>query len=138
MLDFKNDELSLMNSFQSVAGVQAVDVLNEEQRLVFVVEKGALGKALGREAGNLERLRKAFGKNVEVVEGAGDWQGFLQNLFRGISFEKVDFSEDGKKRLHLTVVPDQKARAIGRGGEKINRARALLKRHYGFEEVRIL
>ncbi len=137
-IHLSNEEMQLVTEFTNITGTSAVDVLDAKDSFVFVVSKGSLGKAIGKQGSMLEKLRNAFNKNVELVEESDNIQGFLTNFFRGIVFQKIDEkNSEGKIILRLHVPIDQKGKAIGRGGEKINKARALLKRHFGVSEFQI-
>ncbi len=139
MATISNDELALLNTLERSTGAKANDVLATNECVTFIVQQGDLGKAIGKQGANLEHLRRAFGKNVDLVEDAETMRAFLANIFRGIEFLNIEEKEDatGRKVVYLKVGETQRGKAIGRGGEKINRARALVKRKFGYDDVKI-
>ena len=139
MLKLSNEEIELARMLESATGARAKDVVVINNTIVFVVRKGDLGRAVGRQGTNLEMLRRSFGKNVEFIEHSEKQQQFLANVFRGVVFLSVEEKEfNGKKTIFLKIEAKYKGRAIGRGGEKINRARVMLKRHFNYDDLKIL
>jgi len=130
----------MLNTLERATGAKANDVYATNECVTFIVQQGDLGKAIGKQSANLEHLRKAFGKNVDLVEDADTLRTFLGNVFRGVEFLSVEEKEDaanGRKTVLLKVSEAHRGKAIGRGGEKINRARALVKRRFGYDDVKI-
>lgn len=138
MFKITNDEMVLVNILEQETGARATDVLVTENTVWFLVQKGDLGRAIGRGGNNLRKLRDGFGKNVELVEASEELKKFLANFFHGVVFERYEEKEeDGKKSVFLRVNASEKGKAIGKGGEKINVCRELIKRHFGVDELRI-
>ena len=134
MHKLSNEDFQLVSMLDQKTGAQAVDVVNGES-VVFILQKGELGKAIGKGGSNMERLRHAFGKNVEFVEYSEELSGFVQNLFRPV--EVLALEKNGSE-LTIKVDSLKKGLAIGRGGEKIKRAKLLLKKYFEVENLRII
>jgi len=121
------------------AGVQALDVLVDSENLVFVVKSEDLGRAIGKNASNIARMERKFGRKVDFVEYSENLDGFLKNLFKPVKLESIQLSENaGGQSAVLRVDSQNKGLAIGKGGSKINRARELAKRHFGVVELKLL
>lgn len=127
MHKLSGDEIELLNLLEQTTGARAVDVLVLPDTIVFLVKKGDLGRAIGRQGANITRLSHRLKKRVEVVEYSEELNEFLKNLFKPIELEEV--KKEGET-VYLKVPTKDKGRVIGRGGEKVNRARALLERHF--------
>ncbi|VVB66184.1 KH domain protein [Candidatus Gugararchaeum adminiculabundum] len=134
MVKIGNDELKCIASFEELTGAAVEDCMLEENSFTFLVRKGDLGKAIGKGGQTIQRVRQQFGKNIRVVENAEEIEKFAANLFAPVNVFEVKVQEkDGKK--HVTVVVNEKDRgpAIGRDGEKVKMARAMLERRFGAE-----
>jgi transcription termination/antitermination protein NusA len=131
------DTLRLITLFENVTGARVRDCLEEEERLVFVVQEEDVGRAIGKQAANLHKLRDILKKDVEVVGWADDRQKFLQNIFRKYKVESLEFEErrDGSVQARVRVDAREKGRAIGREGRNVKLARALAKRHFNVDDV---
>ncbi len=139
MPTISNAELQLINMLESNTGAHAKDVVMTDESVIFVVEKGELGKAIGKGGNNIRRMRHAFKRNVEVVEAADDLRGFLANIFKPVKLVEVQESTSGDRKVaSISVNNKDKALAIGRAGERIKKARALAKREFGCDDVRII
>ncbi len=129
-----------MALLQDLTGAVARDCIidNENNRIIFVVRPGDAGRAIGRRGANINRLRRILGKEIEVVEHADDLETMVKNIFspaRILSVRTVQ--RNGRKILYVTVDPNDKGRAIGKGGRKVSIARIILKRYFGIDDIKI-
>ncbi|MFH1779894.1 MAG: NusA-like transcription termination signal-binding factor [Candidatus Micrarchaeota archaeon] len=132
-----NEELQLINLLEEKTGASAKDVVNDADGVIFVVNPGELGKAIGKQGVNIHKLKGMLGKPVEITEYADELKSFLSNLFKPVAVEDVSVQSDGKI-VHIKVDSENKGLAIGRNGSKIKKARLLLKRLFNIEEFKIL
>lgn len=143
------ESLRKISLFEEVTNVEVIDAVDEEERLVFVVDEEALGKAIGRDAHNLETLSDKTGKDVEVVGYTEDTEDFVHNLFHKVTLESVTIEEsdgedgedgdDGDVERIAYVVPEEesKGRAIGEGGRNVDLARELARRHSDLDDIKV-
>ena len=132
-----NEDLQMMRIVEERTGARVMDVVVMPATISFLVNNGDLGKAIGKNSINLHKLKKEFNKVVEFVEYADDLGQFIRNLFKPVEVTKMDIADENRKVM-LEVDPENKGLAIGKAGEKINRARTLTERYYGVKELRIL
>jgi len=120
----------------SKAGIK--DCLVEDDRIIFVVEKGQIGIALGSKAKNLEKLRILFKKNVKFVEFDDDKEKFIKNLCKPYQINNIVFDgDDDSCTARIEVSPRDKSKLIGKGGRNINMIRMLAQRHHPIKDVQI-
>lgn len=133
------DTLRLIVMFEGMTGARVKDCLDQDGRQVFVVEDGDLGKAIGRQAQNLKRLRESLDREVEIVGYSADRAQFVKNLFHRFELEEVNFDErgDGTVSARVKVKADEKGKAIGKGGRNVALARLLAQRHHQLADVQI-
>lgn len=131
------ETLRLFALFENVTRARARDVVEEEDRKTFVVDEGDVGKAVGRGAANLKRLRELLNIDVDVVGYAEDKRKFIENIFHRFKVESIEFQERGEKGevVRVKVDAQEKGRAIGKGGRNVGLARTLAKRHHAIEDV---
>ena len=134
------EQLQLISLLERDTGAQALDVLDSQDAVVFLVKQGDLGKAIGKNGLNLHKLERMLSKRVEFVEFNDNLDGFLGNLFKPVQIHDVQKNTalDGGQSIVLKVDFQNKGLAIGKGGSKINRARELVKRHFGVSELKIM
>ncbi len=118
--------------------INIIDVVEEEDKLTFLVAKGQLGLALGKSARNLQALKNTFGKEVKVLEFDEEVERFVRNLFKPHTVEsvKVEGEEEGIL-VRATLKAEDKGKAIGRAGRNINVARQLARRHHNVAELKV-
>lgn len=126
-----------MASKQSIAHI--IDCVVADDIVVFVVEKGHLGIALGKKAKNLERLRALFKKTVKFIEYDSDKKRFIENLCKPYKTRNIHIDENGQDTvIRIEVDAKDKSKLIGKGGRNITMIRRLAQRHHPIKDVQIL
>lgn len=77
-ITLSNETVQYINMASKYSGAGIRDCMVEDDRVVFVIEKGQLGIAIGLKAKNLEKLRMLFKKNVKFVEFDEDKKSLLK------------------------------------------------------------
>lgn len=130
------DTLRTFAMFERMTGAELKDVMEEEDRIVFVVVEGQVGRALGKGAVNLKRLRETLQKEIVLIGHASDREQFLKNVFHRFKVEGVEWEDrNGDVIAHVKIPQEEKGKAIGKGGRNIQLARVLLKRHHQVADV---
>lgn len=129
--------LRLLNTFEDLTGVQPMDVVEDEQRYVFLVEEDDVGKAVGKGGSRLKRVREKMGKNADVVAYDEDAATLVSNFFRPYDVQGVTLEDhrDGDTRARVQVDPKDKGRAIGKGGRNVHLCEELVRRHTNVTQV---
>ena len=131
-----SNSLELMKVFEQRTGAKVADVVDSESSVVFIVEEGQIGKAIGKQGSTLAKLREAFSpKNVEVIEDASDVRTMIDKTLRGAIIRNVEQNDN-----HIVISVDSTTRgiAIGKGGSNIKKLKVALKRKFGIEDTKIL
>jgi len=132
------DTMRTFSLFERLTGTALKDLVEEEDRTIFLVAGNKLGKALGKKAGNLRKLREHLDKEVVLVGFADEREAFLRNIFHRTTIDEVEWEDrNGDLIVHVTVPSDQKGRAIGKGGRNIQLARTLMKRHFDVRDIQL-
>jgi len=138
MVDIKldADTLRIFAMFEGMTGAELKDVIEEEDRIIFVVVEGQVGRALGKGAMNLKRLRESLSKEIVLIGHAGEREQFLKNVFHRFKVENVEWEDrNGDIIAHVKLPQEEKGKAIGKGGRNIQLARMLMKRHHQVADV---
>jgi transcription termination/antitermination protein NusA len=134
-----NETVQYINLASKYSGASIRDCIVEDDRVIFIVEKGQLGIAIGSKAKNLEKLRMLFKKIVKFVEFDEDKTRFVENLCKPYNVTKVTFEEnDGTSVARIEVNPRDKSKLIGKGGRNINMIRKMAQRHHQIKDVQII
>ncbi|PSH01232.1 MAG: NusA-like transcription termination signal-binding factor [Nanohaloarchaea archaeon QH_8_44_6] len=132
---YDTENIRTMNMFESITGVEAVDVINKEDEVYFVVPDGKAGMAIGKGGKIVKKIQNKLGKDVKIYEYSDNLGKFLNNLvpsdLRGVNIEE----EDGEKKVEISVSSDNKGRVVGKNGDKIDSIREVLERTHNVDEV---
>ena len=132
------DTLRIFAMFEGLTKASLKDVIDEEDRIIFVVDEGQVGRAVGKGAANLKRLRENMQKEVVLIGYAADREQMLKNVFHRFKVEGVEWEDrNGDIIAHVTVPSEEKGKAIGKGGRNIQLARMLMKRHHAVADVSV-
>ncbi len=136
-----SDQIRLMSLFQNVTGATARDCVEDEKqnRVIFVVNSGKMGLAIGKGGSHIKSLQNLVKKNVELVEFDEDPAKFLRNMLNSKLVSEVKLNErpDGSKQAIVIVDPRKKGIVVGREGRYAEKARLLAKRYFGITSVLI-
>ncbi|GKS67193.1 transcription elongation factor NusA [Nitrosarchaeum sp.] len=135
------DQMRMMSLFQNVTGATARDCVEDEKqdRIIFVVNTGKMGLAIGKGGIHIKSLQNIVKKNVELVEFDEDPAKFLTNLLNSklVSEVKLNTRADGSKQAIVMVDPRKKGVVVGREGRNAEKARLLAKRYFDITSVLI-
>ena len=135
------DQMRMMSLFQNVTGATARDCVEDEKqnRVIFVVNTGKMGLAIGKGGIHIKSLQNIVKRNVELVEFDEDPAKFLTNLLNSklISEVKINKRNDGTKQAIVMVDPRKKGIVVGREGRNAEKARLLAKRYFDISSVLI-
>jgi N utilization substance protein A len=137
-----SEELGLMSLFQNVSRATARDCIVDSKmdRVIFVVNKGEMGLAIGKAGATIRSIQEMIGKQIELVEWADDAKQFIMNALNPQLVGEVRVTERPDNSKTATVVVDQKKKGaiLGKEGRNAEKARLLAKRYYGVETIHIV
>ncbi|MEM1525029.1 MAG: NusA-like transcription termination signal-binding factor [Nitrososphaerales archaeon] len=139
---FTPEELSLMHLFQSISGATVRDCIIDSKmnRVIFVINKGEMGLAIGRNGVIIKNLQKLVGKSVDLVEFSDDPKELIRNSLNNRYITDIRLTErvDGSKIAVVVVDQKGKSAVIGKGGRNAEKARLLAKRYFNISNVHIV
>ena len=124
--------------FESLTGARARDCYEDadNNRLIFVVKGGDMGLAIGKGGDRINRVKKAIGKHIEIIEHSEDPVEFVKNAFHPVSIKNVNIAvKDNKRIAYVEVHTKEKGLAIGRDGKNIEKVKKLSARHHNIDDV---
>jgi len=137
-----SDELRLISLFQSVTSATARDCVVDEKmdRVIFVVNQGHMGLAIGKGGSTIKQLQNVVSRKVELVEYSEDPSAFLKNILNSNLINEVRINErfDGAKQAVIVVDPKKKGIVVGKDGRNAEKARILAKRYFHISNVMII
>lgn len=133
------DEFRYMALFSEITGVTVKDCIvdNENNRIIFLVNPGEVGKAIGPRGFFAQQLSRILGKSIEIVGYSDKIDEQVKYALAPARVKDVKLVErpNGTRIIYVGVEPADKAIAIGKNGRNVQRARLILKRHFGVDSV---
>lgn len=109
--------MGLISLFEKITHTHAKRLFTDKRgQLVFIVEEGQAGKAIGKNGMNIRRLQALFKKRIKVVEFNPDPKEFVKNYIAPLEVENITLKED---KMTLTS-QDTKVKGMLIGREKQN------------------
>ncbi|MAE13269.1 NusA-like transcription termination signal-binding factor [Candidatus Woesearchaeota archaeon] len=83
------DTIRFMSLFEKITRAKLKDTFFLKEKLVFVVLPGELGRALGKNKSNLEKLERLLKKKVKIVEYSEVMPQFIINMIAPIPVQDL-------------------------------------------------
>lgn len=130
-MKLNNQTIGYINLVEKITKAKVKDCfLNEE--VIFIIEEGDMGKAIGKKGENVRKLRSLMKKKIRLVEFNRDGERFIKNLISPINGNV--YKEDNE--ILVEVEKRDKAMLIGRDRSRINRLKSIFN-HYYKGEIRV-
>ena len=140
-IKLSTEQIRMISVFQNVTKTTARDCLDDEKqnRIIFAVNTGKMGLAIGKGGSNIKSLQNILKRNVELVEYFDDPIKFLKNILNPklINEGKLDTKPDGSSQATIIVDQGNKGLVVGREGRNAERARLFAKRYFDISSVQI-
>ena len=140
-IKLSTDQMRLISLFQNVTKATARDCLDDEKqnRIIFVVNEGMMGLAIGKGGSNIKSLQNILKRNVELIEYFDDPIKFLKNILNPklVNEIKLDTKPDGSSQATIIVDRGKKGLVVGREGHNAEKARLFAKRYFDISSVLI-
>jgi N utilization substance protein A len=131
----------MLSMIQGMTGATARDCVIDEKanRVIFVVAKGQMGLAIGKEGAAVKKIERAVKRPVEVVEWADDIEELVKNALGAKYVREVRIEKrlDGAKRVVVVVDHRKKGAVLGMGGRNAEKVRLLARRYFDVDNVQI-
>jgi N utilization substance protein A len=135
------DCMRLISQFESLTGAGSRDCVIDERngRLIFVVNPGDMGLAIGKKGASIKKASEVMGKKIEVVEYNSNAEQFIKNCYLPAQVTSMTFEgEPGEQTVSVEVRDEDRGIAIGKEGKNIFKAKKLAQRQHNIVDVQIL
>lgn len=127
--------LQTMSKFEKITNAKLKDIAEHKDNLIFIVEEGEMGKALGKGKKNVHKLRKAFNKKIKIVEYVPEVTEFVKNLLFPLEPNTVQQDQN------TIVIEDDdrktKGLIIGSKASNLRKYESIVNRYFEIEEIKV-
>jgi N utilization substance protein A len=131
-ITYDANSMKLMSMFESLTRAKVKDCFENKGAVVFVVEEGEIGKALGKGASNVRRIEGLLKKRIRIIEYNSDIIRFVSNVIMPNRAKDIVYEEG-----IITITPqDSQSRGylIGRAAEVLRNNESIVQKY--FSEVK--
>ena len=132
-ITFDATTLKTMALFEEVTGARLKDFVPSD--MIFIIEAGDMGRAIGKNASNVKRVEMLLKKPISLIEFSDNISQFIKNLVHPADVLSVE-NEEG----NITIRPRDarsKGMIFGRDRSKLTLIKEVLKRHFAVKDVRV-
>jgi len=135
-IKLKTEELRYIALFEQLTDAKVIDCIIDDDVIIFVVENGEMGMAIGKGGININRVKKMLNMPIEVIEYSENVEEFIKKSFYPVRIKKIKISENkNKKTAFVEVSTENKGLAIGKNGKRIKKAIRLAQRHCSIDTI---
>ncbi|MBR9680504.1 MAG: NusA-like transcription termination signal-binding factor [Candidatus Altiarchaeota archaeon] len=131
-LKIDNETFRFLNAFGTLTGVSAVDCFENKGEIVYVVEPGKIGVAVGKGGANIKKVENLLNKKIRLVEYSNDPTTFIRNVVYPIKVKNIYIStkSSGDKVINIQADVKLKKTLIRDGKKLLKLIITLVERHF--------
>ncbi|MBD3304041.1 NusA-like transcription termination signal-binding factor [Candidatus Woesearchaeota archaeon] len=128
--------MKFMSLFERITRAKLKDCIVRENMILFIVQPGEIGKAVGSKGINVRKLEKALNKKVKVVEFSPEPVNFIKNLVHPLKVKEITEDEG----VYTLTPLDLKTRGmlIGRNASHLRAYEDIARRYFPVKELKVV
>jgi N utilization substance protein A len=128
MVSYDMQTIGYINLFEKLTRAMVKDCFFEDNMLVFVVQPGQIGKAIGKSGINIRKVGNALKKQIKIIEFNPAPSKFAENLLYPIRPEEVRQEDD----LVIIKAHDhvEKGRIFGREKTNLKKMQDIMSKYF--------
>lgn len=137
-MKLSQQEIQLIQALDGLTGAVARDCLETGDMIVFLVQPGDMGKAIGKKGIVVKKLEERLNKRILIVESAETPAKLFENFFQTREVEKSEErEEEGNRSLFIRMKEGRKGEVL-RNRKRLEAFKLLAERNLGLKSLRIL
>jgi N utilization substance protein A len=135
-ITFDTELLKLMALFENITHAQLKDCFFDREKLVFLVDEGEMGKALGKNKMNIVKLEKMLKRKVKIVEFNPNRLQFITNYLAPLRVTDIR-EEDG---IVTVTGADTKTKGliIGIKAQNLRNLEKIAGKYFTVQEIKVV
>jgi len=135
-ISFDTDMLKYMSLFENITRAKIKDCFFDRDKLVFLVQPGEMGKALGKNKTNIEKLKKLLKRKIKIVEHSPERLQFITNYLAPLRVK--DIKEEGD--IITITGPDTKTKGllIGVKAQNLRNLEKIVSKYFDIDEIKVV
>ena len=128
MITLSQEIIGFINIFEKLTGAAVKDCFLEEGKIVFVINPGNMGLAIGKNGSNIKHASAVLKKTVNIIEFNPDPVLFIKSLLFPIKPKEVKLQD-----TTILIVPNdtkEKGRIYGRERTNLKRMQDIASKYF--------
>ncbi|HSU72594.1 MAG TPA: NusA-like transcription termination signal-binding factor [Candidatus Binatia bacterium] len=134
-IKFGMDEIKFMSLLEQFSGVSPKDIINEEEKITFVIPAGSIARCIGKGGVVVKKLENLLKKKVKYVEFSDQLIQFIKNAVAPLELANVE--EEGGVVVMTAADHQTRGMLIGRSAMNLRATEALVKRYFPITELKV-
>ncbi|MBW3003820.1 NusA-like transcription termination signal-binding factor [Candidatus Woesearchaeota archaeon] len=128
--------MKYISLFETITRAKVKDCFELGEKLVFVVQEGEIGKAIGKKAANVKKIEGMLKKRIRIIEFNPDLIRFINNVIYPVKAKNI---EQDNSIITITS-PDSHSRGllIGKAAEILRNNEKIVQRYFEIEEIKVI
>jgi N utilization substance protein A len=125
-----------MSLFENITHAKLKDCFFDREKLVFLVEQGEMGKALGRNKEHVMRLEKMLNRKIKIVEFNPARLQFITNYLAPLKI--LDIREDEDIVTVTGADTKTKGLIIGIKAQNLRNLEKIVSKYFQIKEIKVV
>lgn len=135
-ITFDTDMLKFMGLFENLTRAKLKDCFFDRGKLVFLIDQGEMGKALGRNKSNIVKLEKMLNRKIKIVEFNPNRLQFITNYLAPLRI--TDIQEEGDVVTITGTDTKTKGLIIGIKAQNLRNLEKTVSKYFKIEEIKVV
>lgn len=129
--------IGFINSFENITGAKVKDAFfDKNETLVFVVNDGEMGKAIGKNGANVKRVGFVMKKKIKIIEYNENPLTFVKNAIYPIQADSIELENDNTIVINVRST-ESKAIILGRSKSNLAELNSTVQRYFEQFSVKV-
>jgi N utilization substance protein A len=135
-ITFDTELLKIMALFENLTHSKLKDCFFDREKLVFMVDPGEMGKALGKNKSNVMRLEKMMKRKIKIVEFNPGRLQFITNYL--VPLKILDIKEEGDVVTITGSDTKTKGLIIGIKAQNLRNLEKVVGKYFTIKEIKVI
>ena len=135
-ITFDTEILKFMALFENLTRSKLKDCFFDREKLVFLVDPGEMGKALGKNKTHVIRLEKMLKRKVKIVEFSPERMQFITNYLAPLKI--LNIKEEGDLVTVTGADTKTKGLIIGIKAQNLRNLEKIVGKYFTIQEIKVI
>ena len=135
-ITFDTEIIKCMALFENITHSQLKDCFFDREKLVFLVDQGEMGKALGKNKTNIMRIEKLLNRKIKIVEFEPERMKFITNYLAPLKI--IDIREEGDVVTITGSDTKTKGLIIGIKAQNLRNLEKIAGKYFTIKEIKVI